>query len=209
MARQGVWPIWQGMWLSSFILLALGIFLTYKAVNDSVMFNSEVWVNFFKRIIGKKEVRNYVKKDVIMTYPDYHKDLDHITSLDEKVRKYLDKNNKFLSYTSFWKNGFDTHDLNEISSEMEVLVEDLRNSDENFIIGKLMDYPVIRKKKSGIFQNPGLRKACAIIFPIGILIYFVELYRRKGNKNDVAVIGRVNQDLTIEIQKFLERSKDV
>ena len=31
------------MWLSSFVLLPVGIFLTYKAATDSPLFNPEAW----------------------------------------------------------------------------------------------------------------------------------------------------------------------
>lgn len=35
MAREALWPSWAGMWLSSFVLLPFGIYLTYKATTDS------------------------------------------------------------------------------------------------------------------------------------------------------------------------------
>ena len=44
MAREALWPCWAGMWLSSFVLLPIGIFLTYKAATDSPLFNPEAWV---------------------------------------------------------------------------------------------------------------------------------------------------------------------
>ena len=43
MAREALWPCWAGMWLSSFILLPIGIFLSYKAATDSPLFNPEAW----------------------------------------------------------------------------------------------------------------------------------------------------------------------
>lgn len=43
MAREALWPVWQGMWLSSGVLLPIGIFLTYKAATDSALFNPEAW----------------------------------------------------------------------------------------------------------------------------------------------------------------------
>ena len=49
MAREALWPCWAGMWLSSFILLPTGIFLTYKASTDSPLFNPEAWTTAFKR----------------------------------------------------------------------------------------------------------------------------------------------------------------
>ncbi len=36
MAREVVWPVWQGIWLSSFVLFPLGIFLTYMAAKDRI-----------------------------------------------------------------------------------------------------------------------------------------------------------------------------
>jgi len=39
-----------GMWASSFILLPIGIFLTYKASNDSVIMNIDTYLAFFKKI---------------------------------------------------------------------------------------------------------------------------------------------------------------
>ena len=53
MAREALWPCWAGMWLSSFVLLPIGIFLTYKAATDSPLFNPEAWVIGWKRIMGK------------------------------------------------------------------------------------------------------------------------------------------------------------
>jgi Predicted permeases len=57
MARQGVWPVWEGMWLSSGILLALGAFLTYKAINDSVIMNPESWKIYLQQFINKLKMK--------------------------------------------------------------------------------------------------------------------------------------------------------
>ena len=59
MAREALWPCWVGMWLSSFVLLPTGIFLTYKAATDSPLFNPEAWVVGWKRVVAKvKEIKN-------------------------------------------------------------------------------------------------------------------------------------------------------
>jgi lipopolysaccharide export system permease protein len=39
-----------GMWASSYILLPVGIFLTYKASTDSVILNIETYLSFFRKI---------------------------------------------------------------------------------------------------------------------------------------------------------------
>ena len=56
MAKEGVWVVWQGMWLSSIILLPIGIFLTYKAATDSALFNPEAYAKrlaVVRKWIGK------------------------------------------------------------------------------------------------------------------------------------------------------------
>ena len=39
-----------GMWLSTFILIPIGVFLTYKAMNDSQLFNQEFYYRSFKQM---------------------------------------------------------------------------------------------------------------------------------------------------------------
>jgi lipopolysaccharide export system permease protein len=46
---------WKGLWLSSFILAPLGAFLTYKAVNDSALFDRDVYKRWFNRILNKRK----------------------------------------------------------------------------------------------------------------------------------------------------------
>ncbi|EGK01199.1 LptF/LptG family permease [Dysgonomonas gadei] len=71
MARDGVWEAWQGMWLSSFALFPLGVFLTYKAMNDSALFNPEAYGKFIRKIFFIKtppkisdERRNIIVKKI-------------------------------------------------------------------------------------------------------------------------------------------------
>jgi len=57
-AREGVFPIWEGMWLSTFIFLPAGIFLTYKAANDSVILNITSYFDFFGKIMKWLKLSN-------------------------------------------------------------------------------------------------------------------------------------------------------
>ncbi|MCM1034480.1 MAG: LptF/LptG family permease [Bacteroides sp.] len=50
MAREGFWPVWAGMWLSSAVLLPIGIFLTYKAATDSALLNPEAWIKQWDKL---------------------------------------------------------------------------------------------------------------------------------------------------------------
>ncbi|MFT4153741.1 LptF/LptG family permease [Parafilimonas sp.] len=49
-SKQGVTSAAFGMWLSSIVLVPVGIFLTSKAMRDSQLFNKEFYFRFFKRV---------------------------------------------------------------------------------------------------------------------------------------------------------------
>ena len=53
MAREGLWTAVEGMWLSSAILMPIGIFLTYKAVVDASLFNMDQYMKFWIKIKNK------------------------------------------------------------------------------------------------------------------------------------------------------------
>ena len=51
--KEGVLPAWQGMWLAVAVLTPVGAFFTYKAMNDSQLFNKERYLIFFKEMKQK------------------------------------------------------------------------------------------------------------------------------------------------------------
>ncbi len=50
MVEENVIGSFAGMWAASYILLPIGIFLTYKATTDSVIMNIDTYLLFFKKI---------------------------------------------------------------------------------------------------------------------------------------------------------------
>lgn len=60
-SREDIWSMFGGMWFSTFIFFPLGIFLTYKAANDSGLLNLETYQykikKLFNFILRKKEDR--------------------------------------------------------------------------------------------------------------------------------------------------------
>jgi len=56
--REGILPAPEGMWISSIILLPLGVFLSYKATTDSMLLNIDWYVQTIKKLgnlISKKK----------------------------------------------------------------------------------------------------------------------------------------------------------
>lgn len=61
-ARELIWQPAAGMWLSSFILLPLGIFLSYKATTDSVIMNADFYIESVKKLVRfHKKIHRKVK----------------------------------------------------------------------------------------------------------------------------------------------------
>ncbi len=57
-AREDIFTAFEGMWLSSVILLPLGIFLTNKAANDSSILNIDTYLQFLKHLFLPKNKTN-------------------------------------------------------------------------------------------------------------------------------------------------------
>jgi lipopolysaccharide export system permease protein len=49
-AKKGTMSVASGMWLSTVILIPIGIFLTSKAMRDSQLFNKEFYFRFLKSV---------------------------------------------------------------------------------------------------------------------------------------------------------------
>ena len=63
-AKENITSVFFGMWLSIFVLIPVGIFLTYKAMHDSQLFNKEFYYRFLKRlkkipptVVNKQDVK--------------------------------------------------------------------------------------------------------------------------------------------------------
>ncbi len=50
LARELIWSAFMGTWFSTFILLPLGIFLSYKSVTDSEILKTDFYTHFFRKM---------------------------------------------------------------------------------------------------------------------------------------------------------------
>ena len=196
MARDGVWEAWEGMWLSSAVLAPLGIFLTYKAVNDSVILNADTYLNALKNLIGKRSGRKVEKKEVIIFTPDYGAILPRLDKLANDCASYLKGHKRWLNYITFWRQGGKDHTAEQLAAEMDGIIEELANSDQNLLLNKLMDYPVIggyNQLNANLNGKIGL--ALGILIPIGLPIYLLATYQRKLLRHDIQVVQKTSREL--------------
>ena len=60
LVKEDVMQPFVGMWMATFVLLPIGIFLTYKAMNDSQLFNREFYNRLLKKFRKPKAAENKV-----------------------------------------------------------------------------------------------------------------------------------------------------
>jgi len=205
MARDGKWPVWQGMWLSAAVLLPLGIFFTYKAVNDSAVFNKDAYLNFFRRFFGVSEVRSIEMKEIVMEEVRPHLAVERLNRLRDMVADYLAANPAGQNYISYWRKGYDRHGLHELRDYEENLVDRLANSRDKMVIIKLMDLPIIRSlwfiEPSA---TPWLSNIMIAIFPIGIPIWLYGRFTQKRLRHELETTATVAAQLIT----LIENGKD-
>ncbi|MCF2658425.1 LptF/LptG family permease [Parabacteroides distasonis] len=202
MARDGVWAAWEGMWLSSAVLTPLGMFLTYKAVNDSVILNADTYLNGLKNLVGKRQGRKIERKEVIIYTPDYVALIPVLHQLQQEAQTYLQQHRRWMNYLAFWKQGGRDRAAEELSNKVEQVVEELSNSDQNLVLNKLMDYPVMEgynQLDARISGKVGL--VVGLCFPIGLPLYLLATYQRKLLRHDVQMVYKTSGELLEMLEK--------
>ena len=205
MARQGDWAIWFGRGLSPAILIPTAIFITYKANNDSAVFNIDLYRNFFIRILGLRMKRNISSKEVIISAPRYIDDADMLRKMNNEIEAYVERSN-LKSPPNFIKTFFKyqpDHDIEQLSKKLETIIEDLSNTRNRIILSELNQYPIlITKAHTRPFEYKYLNIASAIIIPVGLFLYCRMWGFRLRLYHDLKTIKQTNENIIAETEKI-------
>lgn len=203
MARDGVWEVWQGLWMSSAVLLPLGIFFTYKAVNDSAVFNKDAYLNFFRKLMGRHSPRAVEMKEIAMVDVNKSGLIERVAALDKLCNEVISMcGNKPQSFFSYWQKGYNKTLIDNLRDEMEAFIEYAQYSKSRLVVLKLMDYPIIRNlilyypckdKKIGFFIS--------LLLPLSIPIYLIGIYEQKLLRREFATIKKTNKDIITLIER--------
>ena len=196
MARDGRWIVWIGMWLSTAILAPLGIYVTYKAMNDSSVFDKDLYISLLKKIFGTRTSRKGSYKEVIINDISENEAISRLSSLRERASAYVQRHTSAQSYITYWMRGYDTSELKEISSQLEADVAYMADCRNPMAVNKLIDYPVLRILWA---YHPARRKwlsrTLATFFPVGIPVWLWGLHSQKVLKQDLRRIVSVSDSI--------------
>ena len=208
MTRQGDWAIWFGRGLSPAILIPTAIFITYKANNDSAVFNIDLYRNFFIRILGLRMKRNISSKEVIISAPRYIDDADMLRKMNNEIEAYVERSN-LKSPPNFIKTFFKyqpDHDIEQLSKKLETVIEDLSNTRNRIILSEVNQYPIlITRAHTRPFEYKYLNIASAIIIPVGLFLYCRMWGFRLRLYRDLKTIKQTNESIIAETEKIVTK----
>lgn len=205
MARNGEWVVWMGMWTSTAVLAPLGVFLTYKSNNDSVVLNADSYINWFKKIVGIRSVRHLFPKEVIIRDPDYRRLPSDLRLLTQDCLAYAAANRltKAPNYFRLWTSASRDDAMVAINEKLEALIEEMSNSRSAALIARLNKYPIIPVAAHvRPFHHYALNLAAGILLPVGLFFYFrIWAFRLRLSKDMERIVKNNKQ-----IQHIIENT---
>jgi lipopolysaccharide export system permease protein len=198
MARDDNWTVSFGMLISTAVLTPVACFFTYKANNDSVVFNIDLYISLLRRMLGLRMKRNIQRKEVILEDPKYLMDADMLKSVSVEIARYSEAH-KLLRWPNpisvFFRPG-DDHEIEHINHVLEVAIEDLSYTRNNYVLMKLNQFPIIATHAhTRPFERRWLNIVTGLFLPTGIFFYIRMIRFRIRLYRDLQDIIRINKKL--------------
>jgi len=207
--RESVLTGFQGMWMSSFILIIAGVFLTYQATNDSAFLNIDTYLNWLREKSGLRKREILEKKTHVMGRFDLiemprnmlQSEFRKLSAMADECGKALYENmrlpvlmKKIFTNTSFFH-------LIEFGIHYNSFLDQV-------ILSKWFRIPYFQKRISEFpvfdgrttdqfFKNKFINKASVILFPVGLIrlaILRIRIHRIQRNLQQIMVLssGMIN-----------------
>lgn len=208
MARSGMWTIWFGKSLAPAVLVPMAVFFTYKATNDSVVFNADLYADIFRRFFGLRIKRPIYRKEVVINDPHYADDLAQLQQMNNEIVEYSHTHR--LKRAPSWVKVFFKYEpdnvMERIVPQLEQIIEDLSNSRDRTIINHLSMYPVMSERAhTRPFERKWLNIVAAVIVPLGFVLYMRMWRYRLRLQRDLKVVQTENKIIMGRINAILNR----
>lgn len=208
MARSGMWTIWFGKSLAPAVLVPMAVFFTYKATNDSVVFNADMYANAFRRFFGLRIKRPIYRKEVVINDPHYAENLVQLKQMNRELTEYSLTHR--LKHAPSWVKVFFKYEpdnvMERIVPQLEQIIEDLSNSRDRTIINHLSQYPVMSERAhTRPFERKWLNIVAAAVIPLGFVLYMRMWRYRLRLQRDLKVVQAENKVIIRRIEDILSR----
>lgn len=203
MARGGMWAVWFGKGLAPVALTPIAIFVTYKANKDSVVFNADLYKEFFMRLLGLRLKRHVFAKEVIINDPDYANDAIVLKQMNSDIDAYS-KEHRLVSAPNiidvFFKYKKD-NEIERISEVLESVIEDLANTKDKILLHEMNKYPILATKAhTRPFEHKWLNIIAGVLVPVGAVLYIRMWTFRLRLYRDLRQIRQTNQAIIVRMR---------
>ena len=169
MLRNESIPIWLGMWLSNIVLFPVGIFLAYKANQDSSALNVEVYVIFFRKLFSFRGVRKVEYQELVIEEADYKAGALAVAQALKHTDALLQGPLFAGRIWSIWTRGAEQKQLATLSKELDDITESLRHTPLRLLVSKLCDLPLLPTRLSPFLpEEPRWGRILGALLPISL-----------------------------------------
>ena len=203
MARDDNWTVWFGKMLGTAVLSPIAIFFTYKANNDSVVFNIDLYKSLAMRMLGLRQKRPAIGKEVIINDPDYAQDATLLRQITADIEQYTQEHSlrRWPSPVKVFFRPGDDQTISRISNTLEEVIEDLSNTRDKVILNEVNTYPILATHAhTRPFRRKWLNIMTGLVVPAGIFFYLRMMRFRLRLWRDLKVITKANQAITEKIE---------
>lgn len=175
LSKSGEWDVTFGSWLSTMVLTPIGVWLTYKANQDSAVFNAEGYQRFFRRLFGLRIRRVINRKEIIMNEVNPERVIPALQQIVADCNNY-EQSRRLWQMPNYLRVFFryepDTQVIS-ISERLETIVEEVANSRDSRIISSLNEVPIlVPDAHTRPFRQPRLNMVVGVLLPIGFIMWF-------------------------------------
>lgn len=185
LARDGRWPVEAGIWLSTIVLAPLGAYVTWKAMNDSSVFDGDRYRRFFRGIFGLRDKRFVPVKEVIIRDIEPERAKRMLSVVAARCGAILAEvkpvRNPFASFRAYYVKGFDVAGIHVMADNLNRTVDYLQDSRDTRLVLKLSEFPLFRVLWTyRPCPWPWLGYAVMVLFPVSVPLW---LYGRRCLRN--------------------------
>lgn len=149
--------VWIGMWISTLVLVPVGVFLTISATRDSSSLNVDAYALFFRRLLGRDRVRKVEYREVVFEGVDYSQELMNIDACQASIDRLL-TSEPLARFTAYYaQRSALSAQLSSVSQELENLVQSLNNARSHLLIASLTDLPILPQSVPLLMRRSTLR----------------------------------------------------
>ena len=208
-AKEGAMTPFEGMWMSTFIILVIGVFLTWMATRDSSIFNQELYISYIKKGLNFVFATHWSSRPEIEYQPastDLSPEniLAKLEDLSLLCKTYLEGDfRKNIRFRKIWYEQ-DDQTLSEIGRKYDHIRSVLKQSDVEMIRETVEEYPY------AALHNYQIKKvshwqvvATVVIFPVWVYLFLKTWIQKYSLRNELRNIMGANRNLVNELNSIL------